>query len=78
MSKQPTKKTTAISEAEAKTMDRSKMGVGVVAAPQGEVEGQAEYYTWVVTPYGHYVRILYDTEVYHWYVCGVCGEYFRA
>jgi hypothetical protein len=66
----------ALSGADAKSKDKSKMGVATTERPKSEVEGQAIVYTTAVCPNGHLVWLYYDTVNYHYYTCGVCGVLF--
>jgi hypothetical protein len=69
-----------LSADEAKSMDRSKMGVLVTGAVQEqEVEGQSIGYGYTQCPWcGNIGRSIVDTDAYHWYTCGACGRAFRA
>ncbi|MEI9949713.1 MAG: hypothetical protein WDO74_12230 [Pseudomonadota bacterium] len=65
-----------ISPEEAKTLDRSKVAVGIVQMP--EVEGQQLYVDIVACPWcGTYLRVLLSTDVYMAVTCGNCGQHFR-
>jgi hypothetical protein len=61
------------------TVDLAKLGPSMVGEPPAaEVEGQAWVWRWVCCPNGHIIRILYDTNSYHYYTCCVCGCVFRC
>jgi hypothetical protein len=74
------RKGTKISAEEAKTLDRSKMGVSITGEPpQAEVEGQARYWGYTECPHcGNVGRSVIDSARYLWYTCGRCGGEFRA
>jgi hypothetical protein len=68
-----------IPKEEAKTLDKSKMGVGVVHPPaEQEVEGQHLIVDPFLCPWCFaVVYVSDDTTAYHWYMCPSCGHYFR-
>ncbi len=78
MAEQTPKQGKKISAAEAKTKDKSKMGVATSERPKVEVEGQSIVYTTATCPNGHLVNLYYDTVNYHYYTCGVCGVLFTV
>jgi hypothetical protein len=80
MSDQKVKKGTKITAEEAKTLDRSKMGVGIQSKePTSDVEGQFAYEGLTECPWCHNIgRTVLDTDVYLWFTCGNCGLPFRA
>jgi len=72
-----TKKGTKISDADAKKMDRSKMGIAI--AGEADVEGQEMYIGIVECPWcGLRGRAILDTDRYSFFGCGHCGHHFHA
>jgi len=70
------KKGTKITREEAKSLDRTKMGVGITKAP--EVEGQELYVGLVECPWCRTLnRVILDTNYYVWWTCGGCGGHYR-
>ncbi|MBI4618050.1 MAG: hypothetical protein HY720_30885 [Planctomycetes bacterium] len=71
---------TKIEPAEAKKLDRGKMGVGTVNKPkEAEVEAQCRFWQQIVCPWCHGVSWCYvDDQVYLWFTCCWCGCSFRA
>ncbi len=71
---------TKIFPGEAKTLDRSRMGVATTQRPQAEVEGQFGSGELLVCPWcGHANWEPPDPNtIYQWYTCGGCGLPFRA
>jgi hypothetical protein len=69
-----------ISDAELKTLDRSKMGVMLAGPPRAQdVEGQMIVWTVTQCPWcGHFGYSAVDTTRFNWYTCGLCGQPFRA
>jgi hypothetical protein len=71
------RKGTKISADEAKSLDRSKMGVAITGT--AEVEGQDPYIGRVECPWCFTRgRAILDTDYYKWFECGGCGRPFRA
>ncbi len=69
---------TRIEEKEAKRLDASRMGLGLIGMPRGaEVEGQARKIEWIGCPWcGTPCRCPVDSGV-DWYRCGSCGGAYR-
>ena len=70
---------TKIEAAEAATLDPKKMGTGVPAANEPEVEGQYLYVDYISCPWcSNVIRMQLSSSEYVWWRCQMCGNAYRA
>lgn len=71
---------TKIESAQAKKLDRAKMGVTQNTPPQvEEVEAQSKYWQLTECPWCSNIAWSYvDSSVYLWFTCCNCGRPFKA
>jgi hypothetical protein len=73
------KKGSKIEGAAASKLDPAKMGVLVAKPTDPEVEGQALVLQYLECPWCSNIgRTVIDTERYHYYTCGNCGNLLKA
>ncbi|MCF4165733.1 hypothetical protein L2U69_18865 [Zavarzinia compransoris] len=74
------KRGTKIDEADAASIDKSKLGILLAKPPQDATEGQARYNGYTQCPWCGHVgwTVGLDTNYYVNVVCGSCGGLFRA
>lgn len=70
-----------IEESEAKSLDPSRLGVGMTGTPRAaEVEGQARTLSWLSCPWCSVANrcTVDEDDDDQWFRCGGCGGAFRA